>query len=147
MTSITVLLDVNLLVALSWREHVLHQVSQEWFDGLEGAWATTTATENGFMRMSMNPHVTSNPVSWTAALEMLAAIRATLGHQWWAEEVDLPASPLVRRAPVVGSRQVTDVHLAALAAHHRGRLATLDQGVVEALHPDDRNLVTLVRPR
>lgn len=143
----TVLLDVNLLVALSWREHVLHQASQEWFSGLEDGWATSTTTESGFMRISMNPHVTSSPVSWRVALDMLAAIRAMPGHQWWAEEVDLPASPLVRRAPVVGHRQVSDVHLAALAAHHRGRLATLDHGVAEALHPDDRDLVALVRPR
>lgn len=139
-----VLLDVNLLVALAWREHVLHHISQEWFAGQQGDWATTTTTESGFVRVSMNPHVTATPVSWSAALDMLAAIRATPGHQWWAEEVDLPASPLVRRAPVVGHRQVTDVHLAALAAHHNGRLATLDHGVAEALHPDDRDLVTLV---
>lgn len=47
-------------------------------------------------------------------------------------------------ALVVGHRQVTDVHLAAIAARHGGRLATLDRGVAEALHPDDRALVTLV---
>lgn len=140
----TVLLDVNLLVALTWRDHVLHRAAQQWFADLEGEWATTTVTESGFIRVSMNPYVISSPVSWSAALDMLAAIRATPGHRWWAEEVDLPSSPLVRRAPVVGHRQVTDVHLAALAAHHDGRLATLDQGVVEALHPEDHDRVTLV---
>ncbi len=77
---------------------------------------------------------------------MLASIRSTPGHRWWVEEVDLPASPIVRRAPVVGHRQVIDVHLAALAAHHGGRLATLDHAVAEALHPDDLDLVTLVSP-
>lgn len=143
----TLLLDVNLLVALTWREHVLHQASQEWFAGLDGDWATASPTESGFVRVSMNPQVAPNPVNWAAALHMLAAIRATPGHRWWAEEVDLSASPLARRAPVVGHRQVTDVHLAALAAHHAGRLATLDHGVVEALHPDDRDVVILVSPR
>ncbi len=142
----TVLLDVNLLVALTWREHVLHHASQAWFVGLHEDWSTTTVTECGFVRVSMNPQVVSSPISWAAALDMLTAIRATSGHRWWADDVDLPASPLVRRAPVVGHRQVTDVHLAALAAHHDGRLATLDHGVAEALHPDDRDIVTLVPP-
>jgi predicted nucleic acid-binding protein len=48
---------------------------------------------------------------------------------------------------VAGQRQVSDVHLTALAAHHGGHLATLDHGVAEALHPDDPDLITLVSPR
>lgn len=140
----TYLLDVNLLVALTWREHVLHDSAQRWFADLDDEWATSTTTESGFVRVSMNPRVTSAPVAWSPALAMLDSIRATPGHQWWAEDVDLTTSPVVRRAPVVGHRQVTDVHLAALATHHRARLATLDLGVGEALHPDDRGVIALV---
>ncbi|MBW3606419.1 MAG: hypothetical protein KY460_16235 [Actinobacteria bacterium] len=39
---------------------------------------------------------------------------------------------------------MTDVLLAAVAARHDGRLATVDGGVAEALHPDDRHLVEVV---
>ncbi|MGH3544532.1 MAG: TA system VapC family ribonuclease toxin [Mycobacteriales bacterium] len=142
---VTYLLDVNVLVALAWREHVLHEPAQRWFSGLDGdTWATTTVTESGFIRVSMNVKVSPNAVPWPAALEMVSTIRSTRGHRWWPNEVDLIESPLVRRAPVMSHRQVTDVHLAAVAAYHGGRLATLDQGVPEALHPDDRAVVAVL---
>ena len=35
----------------------------------------------------------------------------------------------------MGHRQVTDAYLAALARHHRGKLASFDRGLV-ALHTD-----------
>lgn len=147
MTTPPVLLDVNLLVALTWPRHVHHRTAQTWFAALDTGWATTAVTEAGFVRISMNPRVTADPVSWPAALDMLAAIRATNGHRWWEDTVSLPTDPLVRRAPVVGYRQVSDIALAAVAARHKGRLATLDRGVLEALHPDDRDVVALVPDR
>lgn len=141
------LLDVNLLVALTWPDHVLHGPAQRWFGrGAADGWATSSATEAGFLRVSLNRKVVGVDVSWAAALDMLRAIRATPGHEWWGGDVDLLAAPGFLRAVVVGHRQVTDVHLVAVAAHHGGRLATLDRRVSEALHPDDRPLVTLVPP-
>lgn len=113
-----------MLVALVWPDHVHHEAAQRWFARLDGSnWATTPATEYGFVRVSLHPQVTQRAVSWSAALDMLLTIRQTPGHQCRPGEIDLPASPLARRAPVVGHRQVSDVHLAALAAHHGGRLA------------------------
>lgn len=138
------LLDVNLLVALAWRDHVLHGPAQRWFAARSDGWATAPLTEAGFVRVSMNPRVTDRAVPFTAALDLLEALRSVPGHQRWADDVDLPASALVRRAPVTGSQQVTDVHLAALADQHGGHLATLDRGVAEALHPDDHSVVVLV---
>ena len=58
--------------------------------------------------------------------------------------VDLVDDPVVHRARIVGHRQVGDVLLVAKAARHGGRLATLDGGAIEALHPDDRHLVEVV---
>jgi hypothetical protein len=139
-----VLLDVNLLVALTWPDHVLHGAAQRWFSSWSAGWATSPITESGFLRVSLNPRVAGEPLSWSGGLDMLAEIRALPGHRWWADEVDLYASEVVRRAPVVGHRQVTDVHLTGLAAHHSGRLATLDEGVREALHPDHRDLVVRI---
>jgi toxin-antitoxin system PIN domain toxin len=144
MTGEDVLLDVNLLVALTRPDHVLHPRAQKWFARLDSRWATTTVTEMGFARVSMNANVATHPVAWHAALDMLATIRATNGHIWWEDDLDLLASTIVRQAPVVGHRQITDVHLAALAARHAGRLATLDEGIRDALHPKDRELVSLV---
>lgn len=137
------LLDVNLLVALAWQDHVLHGPAQRWFADRSDGWATAPVTEAGFLRVSLNPRVTDRAVSFPVAIELLAELRGVPGHELWADDVDLPSSPVVRRAPVSGSQQVTDVHLAALAGHHGGRLATLDRGVAEALHPDDRAVVLL----
>jgi predicted nucleic acid-binding protein len=39
---------------------------------------------------------------------------------------------------------LADVLLAAVAARHGGRLATVDGAVAEALHPDDRHLVETI---
>jgi len=41
---------------------------------------------------------------------------------------------------VLGHRQVTDAYLAGLARAHRGRLPTMDRGLV-AVHPDVADLV------
>lgn len=143
------LLDVNVLVALAWPNHVLHGVAQRWFARLDGKpWATTTGTESSFVRVSLNPQVAADQaVSWSSALDMLASMRSTAGHQWWPDDVDLLASTLARRAPVVGHRQVPDVHLAALAASRGGRLATLDEAITHALHPEDRSVVVVIRRR
>lgn len=138
------LLDANLLVALTWPQHVLHRTAQEWFASRKEGWATTTITETALIRISMNPRVVAKPVTWVAALDMVQKLRETPGHRWWTGDVDLLETPLVRRAAVAGHGQVTDVHLAALARHHTGRLATLDRGVREALHPADRAVVLLL---
>ncbi|HEX3732018.1 MAG TPA: TA system VapC family ribonuclease toxin [Mycobacteriales bacterium] len=142
---LTYLLDVNVLVALTWRDHVFHTAAQRWFAGLDkGSWATSTVTESSLVRVSMNRAVSKSAVSWSTALDMVATMRTRPGHTWWSD-IDLVASPLMRRAPVLSYRQVTDVQLAALADHYGGRLATLDAGIVEALHPDDRALVHIIR--
>jgi predicted nucleic acid-binding protein len=54
---------------------------------------------------------------------------------------------LVQASMVVTYRQVTDVHLLAVARRHRGRLATLDRGVLAlvGISPDDVVLVPVRR--
>lgn len=138
------LLDVNVLVALAWREHILHEPAQRWFGERADGWATAAVTEAGFLRVSINARVTDRAVPFSVALDLLVELREVAGHERWADDVDMATSGVARRAPVMGSQQVTDVHLAALAAGRGGRLATLDRGVAEALHPDDRGLVSLI---
>lgn len=139
------LLDVNMLVALSRREHALHAPATRWFaDGASAGWATTPVTEAALVRLSMNARVSDRPVSWATALQAVATMRSVPGHRWVADDVDLVENGITARVRVVGHRQVTDVHLAALAAHHGLRLATLDRAVSDALHPDDRHVVEIV---
>lgn len=138
------LLDINMLVALTWPNHVHHLKAREWFDENSTAgWATSSITETGFVRVSSNHRVIDGAVSPAAALDVLRALCVLEGHQFWADDARLCEDP-VDLSRLATNRQVTDTHLVALAASRRGRLATLDRGVVEALAPNDRRLVELV---
>jgi uncharacterized protein len=121
------LLDVNALVALAWDSHVHHVQIRAWYARQhDGAWATCPVTESGFVRVSSNPKVLPAPVGVGTAREVLAALRATAGHRFIADDVSL-ADPDVPR--IVGHRQVTDAHLLTLARRHGTRLVTFDAGI------------------
>ena len=139
------LLDVNLLVALAWPHQVMFAAAQRWFGEVHlHGWATTPVTEAGLARLSMNPAVAGQVPSWAGVVELVRRLRAVDGHHRWTDGVDLCHDPVVRRARIVGHRQVSDVLLVAQAARRRGRLATVDGAAIDALHPDDRHLVEMV---
>lgn len=128
----TVLLDVNVLVALAWPNHVHHAVAAEWFRGERDAgWATCPVTESGFVRVSSNPRIGGGDVLPGAALDVLGQLRRLGRHRFLVDSISLVDSEHVPRQRIYGSRQVTDAHLLAVAASHRCRLATFDAGVVE----------------
>lgn len=139
------LLDVNLLVALAYPSHVLHQRATAWFEGPEAAeWATCPLTEAGLVRLSLQPAVAGERLTARQALGRLDLVLGVAGLQRWSLPAGLLDSPVVRRAPFAGHRQVTDVLLLAVAAEHGGRLATLDAGLAHAVATQDRHLVVLV---
>jgi toxin-antitoxin system PIN domain toxin len=130
------LLDVNLLVALAWPNHVHHAQAHLWFRGRAASgWATCSLVELGFVRVSSNARAIPAAVSPQEAMALLQRITALPGHRFWADDVQLAESPLVARSRIVGHQQVTDAHLIGLAQRHGGRLATFDMGV-RALVPD-----------
>ncbi len=48
----TRLLDVNVLIALTWPHHVHHNAAKSWFAGVRGnGWTTCPLTEAGFVRV------------------------------------------------------------------------------------------------
>jgi toxin-antitoxin system PIN domain toxin len=128
------LLDTNLLIALSWPQHVHHAKAHEWFQ-LFGrkAWATCPLTQLAFIRISSNPKIIAGAVSPREALEVLQRIIEVPGHHFWPDSL-VPASATVfRSVAFAGHRQVTDGYLLALAQHHKGKLATFDRGVAELI--------------
>lgn len=139
----TALLDVNVLLALAWPQHVHHARAHGWFDRHDAPWATTPITEAGLVRLSTTPAVVGRPVAMSDALVVLEAVRAIPGHVFWADDASL-ADPRLDLARMVSRKQVTDVHLADLAAHHDGVLATMDASVVDALEPGDRHVILLL---
>lgn len=139
----TALLDVNVLVALAWPQHVHHSRAHAWFDRRQSPWATTPITEAGLVRLSTTPAVVGRPVAMSEALIGLKAVRAISGHEFWMDDASL-AEPVVDLGSLVSRKQVTDVHLVDLAARREGVLATMDASIVDALEPADRRLVLVL---
>lgn len=128
------LLDVNLLIALAWPQHVHHVPAHKWFDRVGSkAWATSPLTQLGFVRISSNAKIISSAVSPREAATLLRKIAARPGHEFWTDELQPIASTAFASPALVGHRQVTDAYLLALAQHHGGVLATLDRGIADLI--------------
>lgn len=136
------LLDVNVLVALAWPNHVHHRAARAWFrTSGKDAWATTPVTESGFVRVSSNAAAIPGAVRPAAALELLGRMRHAPGHRFLPDDVELVVGDALDPVLVASHRQVTDAHLLALTRRHDIRLATFDRGLAELGTPA---MVTLV---
>lgn len=141
----TPLLDVNVLVALAWPNHVHHDRAGEWFARHRpSVWATCPLTESGFVRVSSNP-VLPHAVTPCEAINVLGRLRDLPGHEFWSDDVSLATSDEVDRTRLASYRHVTDAHLLALARSRGGRLATLDGGIKRLLARGrgDRSVLTI----
>lgn len=133
----TALLDVNVLMALAWPNHMHHEAASRWFEKRDdGDWATCLLTQSGFVRLSLNRVVVQAEVTAEEVLEMLAELVASPDHQHLA---DCPPLEKGRFSKLVGKltgyRQVTDAMLLHVADHHRASLTTFDQAI-QGLAPD-----------
>ncbi len=125
-----VLLDVNVLVALAWPNHIHHEFAHEWFEkNHEKGWATCPVTQSGFVRVSSNRSIIQEGKTPAEALVLLQRITDVDGHVFWFDDVDLTRTETIAPERIQGYRQVTDAHLLSLAIRHGGRLATFDRGV------------------
>ncbi|MDP4014023.1 MAG: TA system VapC family ribonuclease toxin [Candidatus Nanopelagicales bacterium] len=124
------LLDVNVLVALAWPNHVHHESASQWFlDHRTRGWATAPLTEAGFVRVSSNRRVIPEARSPKEAIDLLGALRDQPGHHFWSDDVSLADCPEIAPELITGFRQVTDAHLLALAMRRSGCLVTFDNGL------------------
>jgi toxin-antitoxin system PIN domain toxin len=128
---VTDLLDVKLLISLAWPNHVHHQPAQQWFRARSPEpWATTPATESGFVRVSSNRSAIPTAVTPSEALSLLSRIRKIPGHVFLPDDLEsVVGAGHLAADRIVTHRLVTDAHLLALARRHRVRLVTLDRGV------------------
>ena len=130
------LLDINLLVALAWPNHVHHLAAHRWFSALSPrGWATCSIAELGFIRVSSNAKAIPCAVTPQDAMELLCRMTALPRHRFWPDDVRFAESPDVARSRVVGHQQVTDAHLVALAIRHGGCLATFERGMRALVPP------------
>ena len=125
-----ILVDVNLLVYAVFTDSLRHDVAREWLDATLGgteAVALPWAVLAGFIRISTNPRVMTNPLTINEAiadldewltLPVVRVIGPTRGH--WEE-----FARMLRGADAKGNL-VSDAHLAALAVEHGCTLASTD---------------------
>lgn len=137
------LLDLNVLIALAWPQHVHHDRAHQWFGSMGSTWMTTPVTEFGFVRLSTNPAVVTERISVPDALGMLVAMRNVPGHSFLQDSSTL-AAPVISLDEVATWRHVTDAHLVNLAASAGAVLATFDRGIQRMLTEADRAHVLVV---
>ena len=126
------LLDINVLLALLDRDHVLHERGRRWFEQEVGhGWASCAVTQNGFIRVLSQPGYPS-PVSTRTAIELLATATSADHHEYWGSDVSILDETIFDHSRIHGPRQLTDVYLLGLAARHHGRLVTFDQTIALA---------------
>ena len=128
------LLDVNLLVALAWPNHIHHREAHRWFEQQQSrGWATCPTTQSGFVRVSSNRKVIPGARTVEEVLRLLQRITDLPHHVFWHDDIELARSEYVSSGRLLGYRQVSDAHLLALALSRGGRLATLDRGLSSIL--------------
>jgi uncharacterized protein len=125
------LLDVNVLVALAWPNHVHHIPARKWFREHRGlGWATCPTTENGFIRISSNVRIIPEAKSPREAALFLRDLVALEGHVFWSEEASVLEDRWISLERIHTYHQIGDAHLLSLALRHGGCLATFDPGIL-----------------
>ncbi len=123
------LLDVNVLIALLDAQHVHHGLATDWLsDHINSGWASCPLTQNGVIRIMSQPAY-PNPLPVTQVAGRLAEAANSEWHEFWADDISLLEADRVNWRALLGSRQVTDCYLLALAAHHGGRFVTFDRRI------------------
>lgn len=123
------LLDVNVLVAWGWADHVDHDRVARWIAAVKKSpgsiLATTAIPELGFVRVSVQR--SGGQITVVEAGAALVGMLASLGkmHQFIADDQSATNWPSWCR----GANRTTDAHLVQLAAAHDMTLATLDMAI------------------
>jgi uncharacterized protein len=131
------LLDVNVLFALAWPNHVHHEAADAWFvHNRRKGWATCPLTQLAFLRLSTQPAVVKAAITMEDAHAVLAANLAERDHEFWPLDYSIAEILPEIRERLVGPRQTTDALLLDLAIRRQGRLATLDLRIQSLLAPN-----------
>lgn len=113
------LLDANVLIALTVRDHEHHRAATEWLGGRR-RFATCPSTQGALVRFLVRV------ASAGHATEALRLLGSNPRHDFWPD--DAPYDEQTLRG-VLGHRQVTDAYLAQRCAARGSKIATFDRGL------------------
>jgi predicted nucleic acid-binding protein len=123
------LLDVNVLVAWGWSDHVDHDRTTRWIAGVKRQRAakllTSAVPELGFVRVSVQR--ASGRVTVEDACETLESMLNSLGASRGFLDDNLGSTSLPGWC--THASRTTDAHLFELAKAHGASLATLDKDI------------------
>ena len=126
------LLDVNVLIALLDAAHLHHRAATDWLAAnARAGWASCPLTQNGCLRILSLPAYPNRQPAAVVAQRLGQAV-ADASHAFWPDSFSLLEVGRLRWDRVLGSRQVTDAYLLALAVNRGGRLVTFDRGIAVA---------------
>ena len=114
-----ILLDANVLIALSVTDHEHHEAARTWL-GRRRRFATSPSTQGSLTRFVVRVSTVDH------AIEALRLLAANPRHEFWPDAAPYDDNTL---RGVVGHRQVTDAYLAEQCLIRGARLATFDQGL------------------
>jgi hypothetical protein len=117
------LLDINVLIALSWPIHPFHSAAARRMDGSRARWATCALTQLGFIRISSTASANPSPKTPAEATALLAMMTSDSLHVY-LDSLPPPSERWMQRA--FGAKQVTDAYLLALAEWNEATLLTFD---------------------
>jgi hypothetical protein len=142
-SSIAYLLDASALIPLLWPAHDAHALVQRWFAGHGSqGWATCPFTQAAFVRLTSNPAFSRDAMAPQEALRVLEANLEHPAHQFWPDDIPFAEAARILRQPLTGHQQITDAYLVGLAIHNRGKLATMDRGIVQLAPPGSVELIS-----
>jgi predicted nucleic acid-binding protein len=126
------LLDVNILLAWGWSDHLDHSRTAQWMASAKETRTTRLHTspisEIGFVRVSVQR--SQGRVTVPQAAAILRGMLKSLGptHRFLADDLSGTEWP----DWCASAARTTDAHLLRLAQQHGLQLATLDAGIPEA---------------
>jgi predicted nucleic acid-binding protein len=124
------LLDVNVLVAWGWADHIEHRRAASWIQSIKKKRSdrllTSAIPELGFVRVSCQR--AGGRLELDDAITCLAALVKNLGskHSFLGDDL---SSTIALPSWCDGPSRSTDGHLLSLANRHGAILATLDAGI------------------
>jgi uncharacterized protein len=125
-----ILLDCNVLIALSFPNHSHHAEAMRWLKRIGSEpLALCAITEGALIRQLLREFPDAGIAN---ANTLLRAVKAWPNCEFWPDTLSYADIDL---GGVIGHRQVTDAYLAGLAKAKGAKLATFDRGLA-ALRPD-----------
>jgi uncharacterized protein len=139
------LIDVNLLFAIHQPVHPHFSAATRWFTTLGSkSFATCPMTQAGLMRLLTQRIATAPQYSLREAREALGHLTSLPGHFYWQDRPDFLTATAKLYSRLQGHRQITDAYLLGLAIHERGKLATLDRGILQMAGNEFADTVELI---